>query len=112
MASPNQFLSTAPSGSDVHWLVAATTTASLILSASSDGRSHASIFNDAVGSLYLYYGGSNSGSVIGPNGMYDVKLTSGSYYELPRQPVFQGQVWGAWDLAGGWARVVQFGVPK
>ena len=110
MSSESQFLTTAPSGSDNHWKVAGVTTQTLILSASQDVRSHASIFNDAVGSLYITFGAGGVGS-LSVTGTYDVKITSASYYEFPK-PIYEGEVWGIWDVAGGWARVMQLGVAK
>ena len=101
-----QFLSAAPSGSDSHWRVAGTTSPTLILSSSAGQRSHASIFNDAAGTLYLTFG---PGSGVGPTGTFDVKMTSGSYFELPK-PIYQGEIWGAWDAAGGFARVLSLGI--
>lgn len=111
MSTPAQFATTAVSGSDQHYKVAGVTAPVLILSASQDQRVHASIFNDAVGSLYITFGGGGVGS-LSVSGTYDVKITSASYYELPRQPIYQGEIWGIWDAAGGWARVLQLGGPK
>lgn len=106
MASFPDFNTCAPSGSDAHWLVPNGTSVVLILSASQEQRAHASVFNDSPASLYLKYG---SPAGTGPVGIYDVKLTSGSYYELPK-PIFQGEVYGTWDAAGGgFARVLQIG---
>lgn len=107
MASQAQFNTTAPSGSDQHWKVPAATAPTLILSASQEQRSHASIFNDAGGSLYITFGG-GAPQALSVTGTYDVKLTSASYYELPK-PAYQGEIWGIWDAAGGWARVLQLG---
>ena len=110
MANQSQFLTTAPSGSDAHWTVAGATAPQLILSASQDQRSHASIFNDSVASLYIKFGGGavNNLSV---TGTWDVKLSSGSYYELPK-PVYEGEIWGIWDSPTGWARILQLGVGR
>lgn len=110
MSTPSQFQTTAPSGSDQHWKVAASTAPVLILSASQDVRTHASIFNDSVATLFITFGGGavNSLSV---SGTWDCKITSASYYELPK-PVYEGEIWGIWDAAGGWAHVLQLGGPK
>ena len=107
MASHAQFNTTAPSGSDQHWKVPAATAPTLILSASQEVRAHASIFNDSGGSLFLTFG---PGGVtnLSVSGTWDVKITSASYFELPK-PAYQGEVWGIWDAAGGWARVLQLG---
>lgn len=105
-----QFLTTAPSGSDAHWKVPGSTAPTLILSASQDLRAHASVFNDSVNSLYLTFGPGGVGN-LSVTGTYDVKLTSGSYMELPK-PTFQGEVWGIWDGLGGFARVLQLGVGR
>ncbi len=109
MGSEAQFLTTAPSGSDSHWLVGAAVTSNLILSSSQDQRVHASIFNDSPASLYLRFGGNVNVGTGSAN--FDVKLTSGTYFELPK-PIYEGEVWGAWDAASGWARVFSIGVPK
>lgn len=107
MATEAQFLTTAPSGSDSHWMVPSSTSSLLILSSSQDQRAHASIFNDSAASLYLRFGG--NGPISGlANGVYDVKLTSGTYYELPK-PIYSGEIWGSWDVAGGFARVLSLG---
>lgn len=108
MANQSQFLTTAPSGSDQRWKVAASVTPVLILSSSQDVRSHASIFNDSVNSLYIKFG-SNTGLTV--TGMYDVKISSASYFELPK-PIYEGEVWGTWEALGGWARILQLGVGK
>ena len=105
MAGFPDFNTCAPSGSDQHWLVASTPASVLILSASQEQRAHASIFNDSIGTLFLRFGGN---ALINATGSYDVKLTSGSYYELPK-PIWEGEIWGAWDAAGGFARVLQIG---
>ena len=111
MASQAQMNTTSVSGSDGHWVVAASLSPVLILSASQEQRTHASIFNDAAGGLSLKFGGSagmaNSGSSAG---IYDVRLTSGTYFELPK-PIWEGEVWGVWDTVGGFARVLQLGRP-
>jgi hypothetical protein len=109
MSSLAQFLTTSPSGSDLRWRVPATTSPILILSSSQDQRSHASIFNDSPSSLYLVLGG--AGPSVSVTGTYDLKLTSGSYYEVPK-PTYQGEIWGIWDGPGGFARVMQLGVGR
>ncbi len=111
MANQGSFLSISPSGSDNHWKIAGVTSPVLILSASQDQRGHASIFNDAIGSLYITFGPGGV-SNLSVTGTYDIKITSASYYELPRQPVYQGEIWGIWDASGGWARVLQTGIGK
>lgn|SRR5574337_778101 len=110
MANQSQFNTTAVSGSDAHWKVAASLSPVLILSASQEQRVHASIFNDSNGTLFLQYGGSVGMANTGALGMYDVKVTSASYYELPK-PIWEGEIWGAWDAVPGFARVLQLGRP-
>ena len=103
-------MTTATSGSDQHYRVVSATAPTLILSASQDQRVHASIFNDSANSLYIVFGPGalNSLSV---TGTFDCKITSASYFELPK-PIYEGEVWGIWDAAGGWARVYQVGGPR
>lgn len=71
----------------------------LVLSAS-DGRTHASIFNHTNASLFLGYDhpGLSTSS-------FDVKLASGSYYELPR-PVWRGPVYAISDAASSVAMML------
>jgi len=104
------FLGTSPSGSDAHWKVPQNSTRQLILSSSQDVRAHASIFNHSVGALYLKFGSNLGMAVSGGLGLFDVRLSSGSYFELPK-PVWQGEVWGVWDadLPAGSAMVMQVG---
>jgi hypothetical protein len=110
MASHAQFNTTAPSGSDQHWKVAAQTSKTLILSASVEQRTHASIFNASPNNLYLKFGDNTGIAVSGSSGLFDVKLTSASYFEIPK-PAWQGEIWGAWDadLPAGFALVLQLG---
>lgn len=104
------FLGTSPSGSDSHWRVPQNSTRQLILSASADVRAHASVFNHSGAALYLKFGSNQGMAVSGGLGLFDVRLSSGSYFELPK-PMFQGEVWGVWDadLPAGSAMVVQIG---
>jgi hypothetical protein len=71
----------------------------LLLSAS-EFRTQASIYNHCNVSLFVGYDypGVSTGS-------FDVKLSSGSYFEIPR-PIWLGRVWGVWDAAGGVAMVL------
>jgi hypothetical protein len=108
VSTPGAFSTVSPSGSDAHWRVAASATPILLLSASQDERAHASIFNHSVNALYLKFGGSGGMATSGSTGIFNVKLTSGSLYELPK-PIWQGEIWGAWDAAGGFALVVELG---
>ncbi len=89
------------SGSASGGRVPSTTAGVLILSASTT-RTFASIFNHSTASLLLAY--SRTPTV----NDFDVKLTSGSYFELP-QPVYRGEVYGVWEVANGWAMVAQLG---
>jgi hypothetical protein len=103
------FLGTSPSGSDSHWRVPQNSAPQLILSSSLDVRAHASVFNHSSAALYLKYGSNAGMAVSGGLGLFDVRLSSGSYYELPK-PMWQGQIWGAWDAdASGFAMIVQLG---
>lgn len=69
--------------------------APVLLLSASESRVHASIYNHVNASLFIGFDhpGVSTSS-------FDVKLVSGSYYELPR-PIYQGRVWGVWDAAGG-----------
>lgn len=108
MSTPSEFNTVSPSGSDAHWKIPAGVGVVLILSASQNERAHASIFNHANGTLHLKFGASASMAIGGGGGIFNVKLTSGSYYELPK-PTWQGEVYGAWDVAGGFAMVLETG---
>lgn len=105
MANLAAYQTVAPSGSEAYWKIAATTSPVLIFSSSQEERAHGSVFNNSAASLYLKFGSVNGLSV---TGIYSVKLTSGSYYEMPKPP-YQGQVWGVWDATGGWAMVTELG---
>lgn len=96
------FLTSVPSGSLTHMRVTAATSPTVILSGSAQ-RVHASIFNHSSASLYIRFDDNNA-SV----NDFDVKLSSGSYFELPK-PVYQGIVRGVWDGANGFAMTVDFG---
>lgn len=98
MFAPSNF-SPLGSGSYVMSRVPATTTPSLIFSGSSFGRRGGTVFNHAAGALYLSTQPSASAQ------LFFVKLTSGSYYELDK-PSYTGEIWGAWDAAGGYAMVI------
>jgi len=75
----------------------------LILS-SSTGRRAASITNHSNVTMYIAPWTSVTGSVAGG---FWVKLTSGSYFELPT-PVYTGPIYAAWDGQGGVTMVVDF----
>lgn len=85
------------SGSDTHARVAASTSAVLLLS-SSEGRTFGSIFNHGSAGLYIGIGR------VPTLNFFDVKLTSGSYFELQR-PTWQGPVYGIWDATNGFAMI-------
>lgn len=104
MSTQAQYNTIAPSGSDYHWRVTAAVTPVLIMSSSQDERAYGSIFNHANGTLFISFGGNN----VSPTGSFDVKITSGTLFPLPK-PTWQGQVWGVWDAAGGYAMVLQLG---
>ncbi len=71
------------------------------MSASRDQRAGGTIFNHSANSLYLKLGGSPYPSVTN----FDVKMSSGSYYEMLRPP-YQGEIYGVWDATGGYAMVM------
>lgn len=100
MSNVANYLSAVPSGSLVHARVPSSTSAVTILS-SSVGRVTANIFNHSAASLYLKFEGAPTIND------FDVKLSSGSYYELPK-PVYLGQVNGIWDAANGFAMIADF----
>lgn len=97
---PGDYTTVSPSGSEVHFAVPNAGIGVLILSASQT-RAHASVFNHSNAALHLRFGGSASLPT-----RFDVKLTSASYYELPK-PVYIGPVFGAWDAPGGFALVLE-----
>lgn len=99
------FLTSAPSGSASHARVAAATGSALIMSGNLQ-RVHGSIFNHSGASLYIKFDDNN----VTIND-FDVKLSSGSYFELPK-PVYQGIVRGVWDAAAGFAMIVDFSSDK
>lgn len=68
-------------------------TSPVLLLSASEGRIHASIFNHTNASIYI---GADHGTV--QTGSFDVKLASGSYFELPR-PIWRGAVYGVSDAA-------------
>lgn len=109
MSSQAAYNTMSPSGSDAHWRVAGSTTPQLLLSASQDERARASIFNHSNGSLYIRLGSNLGLASSGSSPFFDAKITSGTLYELPK-PVWQGEVWGAWDSpAGSFAMVSETG---
>lgn len=71
----------------------------VLLLSGSETRQHASIFNHVNASLFIGFDLPEVSVTL-----FDVKLPSGSYYELPR-PIYIGKVWGIWDAAGGVAMV-------
>lgn len=91
------------SGSMAEYRVPASTNSVLILSASLHRRS-ATIFNAGNGNLHLRY--APTVDLSASFGMYHVKLTSGSYYEVPI--AYQGRINGIWDNSAGFAFVVDF----
>lgn len=109
MPAVQQFSTIAPSGSDAHWKVAGAIAPRLLLSSSNGTRAHASIFNDSAASLYIKFGG-GSVAELSVTGTYDHKITSGALYELPK-PIWEGEIWGVWDAASGWAHVLSLGTP-
>jgi hypothetical protein len=108
MSTPSDFTTVSPSGSDSHWRVPAAVTSQLILSASLSERARASIFNHGVGQLYIRFGGNAAITPSGSSPNFDVKIASGTLYELPK-PIWNGEIWGMWDVVGGWAFVNETG---
>lgn len=110
MTTPAAYNTVSPSGSDVHWRVPSDTRPKLIMSGSQNERSFGSIYNHCNSSLFLKHG-SNVGMVAsGGLGIFDVKLASGTLYQLPK-PTWQGEIWGCWDsdAAIGFALVFESG---
>lgn len=109
MSTQAAFNTMSPSGSDGHWRVASTADVpALLLSASRDDeRARASIFNHSAGNLYIKLG-SGAGLKISGSAFFDLKIASGTLYELPK-PIWHGEVWGVWDVAGGWAMINETG---
>lgn len=97
MYAPN-YMTAVLSGNLSHARVAGNTSTTNILSAST-GRVHASVFNHSNASLYLKFEG------VATINDFDVKLSSGSYFELPK-PIYQGVVNGVWDSANGFAMIL------
>jgi len=108
MSTPSDFTTVSPSGSDSHWRVPAAVTTQLILSSSQSERSRASIFNHSAASLYVRFGGNDTMTSSGSFPNFDVKIASGTLYELPK-PIWNGEMWGIWDATGGWAMVNETG---
>lgn len=108
MSTPDDFNTVSPSGSDSHWRIPAAVTSQLILSSSQNERGRASIFNHGVGHLYVRFGGNVAITPSGSSPNFDIKIASGSVYELPK-PIWNGEVWGMWDIIGGWAMVSETG---
>ena len=86
------------SGSWVVGRVASSATPVLLLTGSAYGRKDAAIFNHSSASLYI------SPDQHVSTGSFALKLTSGSYYELPK-PIYTDKVWGVWDGVNGFAMV-------
>jgi hypothetical protein len=108
MSTPADFTTVSPSGSDSHWRVPAAVTNTLILSASLSERGRAAIFNHGVADMYITFGGAANITPSGATPNFDVKITSGTLYELPK-PIWNGEVWGMWNAVGGWAMVSETG---
>lgn len=75
------------------------------MSSSQNTRSHGSVYNHANGAMFIRFG---NPSGLAPTGSFDIKLASGSLFELPK-PTYQGEMWGTWDAAGGFAFVLELG---
>jgi hypothetical protein len=110
MTTQAAYNTVSPSGSDVHWKVRSDTSPILIMSASQNERGYGSILNHSNSTLFLKHGSNVGMAVSGGAGIFDLKLTSGSRYELPK-PTWQGEIWGAWDsdVAVGYALVLETG---
>lgn len=79
--------------------VASSTSSVRLLSAKSN-RAHFSVFNDSTAVLYVKFGGAASST------SYSVKVIAGAYFESP-YPCYQGEVYGIWAAANGYARVTE-----
>jgi hypothetical protein len=109
MSTEAAYNTVSPSGSDIHWRVAGTgDVPALLLSGSQDERARACIFNHSNAGLYIRFGGAANLKVSGSSPSFDLRIASGTLYELPR-PIWQGEVWGAWDATGGWAMISETG---
>jgi len=109
MSTVAAYTTMSPSGSDYHWRVAGSTTPQLLMSSSQDERAHGAIFNHSIGSLYIKLGSNVGLNPSGSSPFFDVKIASGTLYELPK-PIWQGEVWGAWDApTGAFAMVSETG---
>lgn len=78
----------------------ASSTTSTKLADARYNRSGLSIFNDSTAILYVKFGEAASST------SFTVKLIAGAFYEAPF-PCYQGDVFGIWDAANGYARVTE-----
>lgn len=85
--------------------VASSATSVLILSGSVQRRG-ATVFNHSNASLYLRYVPGPQLSPSASLAQFAVKLSSGSYFEVP--VAYCGQVHGIWDAQNGFAYVIDF----
>lgn len=74
--------------------------APVLLLSASENRIHASIYNHVNAALFIGFDHPTLST-----SSFDVKITSGSYFELPR-PIYTGPVYGVWDAAGGVAMLL------
>lgn len=86
----------APPGS-----VAAATSSSVLAPANASRRALSIVNDSTVGNLYLEHGPYASSA------SYTVKLAPGQTYVIGEPGVYQGDVAGVWDTAGGSARVTE-----
>lgn len=98
--TPMTIIDAGTSGSIWRGSAAIGTGAGVLLLSASEGRTYASIFNHSNASLFVGYDypGVSSSS-------FDVKLASGSYFELPR-PIWRGRVWAVADAAASVAMML------
>lgn len=101
---PTVIVDAGVTGSNVHARVTGSNANATLLLSASEGRTHASIYNHVNASLFLGFGFQPTLT------LFDVKLTSGSYFEFPK-PIYEGPVYGAWDAPGGFALVLELGKP-
>lgn len=95
--APSVVVDAGVSGSQWRMRIASTTSAVLLLSGTTD-RSFGSVFNHGAASVYLGFG------FVPTTSFFDVKLTSGSYFEI-QKPTYRGPIYGVWDAVNGFAMV-------
>lgn len=80
-------------------------TSSRLLLDKNEARTGAHFYNHSTGAMFLRFAHSQDHSA--SLGTFNVKVASGSYYELPK-PVYLGCVHAIWDAAVGSVMVTQY----